>query len=233
MDGGRGRGAGGAIGVTGVTGAAGAAAPGTARASTAPTWSRVYQASSAGTFLSIAAISARNVWAVGLLTQGGRPLYKPFIRHFDGSAWTPVTFPRTAMYTVRVQATSASNVWVFGYTPDVQHVTTSAAYRWDGKRWHKIPLPAVTGLQGHPGARAVQRLGLRRVPVGGRRHLPLERAHLEDLQHQLHSAGPVGVVGQQRLADRDDLGQQEEGGSEGVPVERQPLARGLDAAPGD
>ncbi len=134
--------------LAGATGVTSAAAPGTARASTALTWNRVYQASSTGSFFSIAAISERNVWAVGELSQGGRALYKPFIKHFDGTAWRPVTFPGTAMYTVSVQATSASDVWVFGYTQNAKNVSSSAAYRWDGKRWHKIPLPAGTGLQG-------------------------------------------------------------------------------------
>lgn len=135
-------------GAIGVAGSAGAAAPGTARASTVLTWNRVYQASSAGSFFSLAAISARNVWAVGELDQGGKALYKPFIRHFNGNAWTPVAFPGTAMYTVSVQATSASDVWVFGYTKNAKNVSSSAAYRWDGKHWHKVPLPAYTTLQG-------------------------------------------------------------------------------------
>ena len=134
--------------LAGVAAVAGAAAPVTARASTALTWNRVFQASSTGTFFSIAAVSERNVWAVGELTRGGSTVYKPFIRHFNGTAWTPLTIPGAAMTGERVQATSAGDVWVFGQTKNSANIAASAAYRWDGAHWHKIPVPAYTYLQG-------------------------------------------------------------------------------------
>jgi len=45
-----------------------------------------------------------------------------------------------------MSAPAANDVWVFGLTPS--SVATSAAYRYDGSRWHKIPVPAQTYLQG-------------------------------------------------------------------------------------
>lgn len=136
----------GALGVTWATGAAG---PGQARAADATGWTRVFQSPSSGAFFSIAAISKSNVWAVGdEFTKGGSTIYKPFIRHFNGRAWTPLTIPGAAMTSERVQATSGADVWVFGLTKNPQHVAASAAYRWDGAHWHKIPVPAYTYLQG-------------------------------------------------------------------------------------
>lgn len=132
----------------GITLAAALAAPGTARASTDPSWNLALQSRDSGLFASIAAISKTNVWAVGDLWQGSKTVYKPYIERFNGSRWTSVTIPGARMTSGTVQATSASDVWVFGLTPNAQNVSASGAYRWDGKRWHKIPVPALTYLQG-------------------------------------------------------------------------------------
>jgi hypothetical protein len=47
-----------------------------------------------------------------------------------------------------VQATSPSDVWVIGRTPNPQNIGASAAYRWDGRGWQKVPVPRFTFLQG-------------------------------------------------------------------------------------
>lgn len=126
----------------GVAGAAGVTSAGPARAATALTWKRVYQSAGDGIFVSMAAVSVRNVWAVGAMLPGGTSAPKLLIRHFDGSSWKPLTIPGATMSASRVQATSASNVWVFGATKISKFVSRAGAYRWDGKHWHKIPLPA-------------------------------------------------------------------------------------------
>src|SRR5215469_12809168 len=131
-----------------LAGAASVAAPGTAGASTSPSWKLVFQAHPSGYFGSIAAISKTDVWAVADLFRRGKTLYKPYIWHFNGSTWNAVTIPGATMTSNTVQASSANNVWVIGLTPNSRNLATSAAYRWDGRHWHKIPIPAYTYLQG-------------------------------------------------------------------------------------
>ena len=135
-------------GVAGVAIAAGVAGPGTAAAGTVPSWTRMFESPTSGAFLSIAAISKTNVWTVGEHYQGSQTVYKPFVEHFNGNDWKPVKFPNVAMTTDRVQATSATNVWVFGYGKNPQSVAQSVVYRWDGKQWHRVPVPANTSMQG-------------------------------------------------------------------------------------
>jgi hypothetical protein len=130
----------------GLSWATGVAAPVRAAASTPPEWNLVFQARDPGIFQSIAAISRTNVWAVAGLTHRSLLVYKPFIRRFNGTTWEPVTIRGARMYSDSVQATSARDVWVFGLTRT--NVAASAAYRWDGARWHKIPVPGFTYLQG-------------------------------------------------------------------------------------
>jgi hypothetical protein len=134
-----------AVGV-GMAGSAVVATPGTARASTPMSWNLIFQSRTAGYFASMAAISKTNVWAVGDLTRGN--VFKPLIRHFNGRTWTAVTIPGASMTSDTVQATSASDVWVFGFIGHLNYEVGSAAYRWDGAHWHRVPMPAYMDLQG-------------------------------------------------------------------------------------
>jgi hypothetical protein len=113
-------------------------------------WYQAYQVKTSGDFSQIAAISKTNVWAVGdLFTRKGNTIYQPFIRHFAGHGWKTVTIPGSPRFTSdQVSASAANNVWVFGLRRTANSEATSVAYRYDGSRWHKIPVPAQTFLQG-------------------------------------------------------------------------------------
>lgn len=128
--------------------AGGLAAPGTASASVPAAWNRVFQARTQGLIRSIAAISKNDSWAVGEIFSGsGATRYQPFIRHYDGSSWKVVTIPGARFSSQWVAASSARNVWVFGFTPNPRNIASSTAYRDDGSHWHKVPVPALTALQ--------------------------------------------------------------------------------------
>ena len=133
----------------GMTVAAGVAAPVTAMASTPAVWNRIFQSRESGTFTNVAAVSKSDVWASGFhLNANGQLTDQPYILRFNGTTWKSVTIPGARMTQSTVQATSASDVWVFGLIPNPMDVAESTAYRWDGARWHKIPVPAQTYLQG-------------------------------------------------------------------------------------
>jgi hypothetical protein len=124
------------------------AAPGTAWASAPGGWNRVFQARTQGFIASIAAISKNDSWAVGRIFAGnGATRYQPFVRHYDGSGWKVVTILGARFSSQWVAASSATNVWVFGFTPNPQHVASSTAYRYDGSYWHKVAVPAFTVLE--------------------------------------------------------------------------------------
>jgi hypothetical protein len=130
--------------------AAGKAAAGKAAANAANAageWNRIFQAPrAAGMFTDIVAISKSNVWAVGQIDQGRHQLFQPYIRHFDGSGWQAVTIPGARGFASEsVAASSASNVWILGPSTSLTFVTT--VYRYDGARWHRVPVPAQTILE--------------------------------------------------------------------------------------
>jgi len=124
----------------------GIVAPGAARASSVA-WYQVYQSGFSGSFYHIAAISKSNIWAVGeTQTTTGATIYTPFVRHFNGSSWQAITIPNGSGSTADwVSASAANNVWVGGYR---NNSYTDAVYRWNGAQWGKVPMPAMTHLQG-------------------------------------------------------------------------------------
>ena len=134
------------VAVAALAAVCGVVMPGTARASVAGDWNLTFQSRTNGFFSSIAAISRNNSWAVGHVFHRGGTVYQPFIRHFDGSGWKVVTISDARNFTSDwVAASSAKNVWIFGgSTSDMYPVTV---YRFDGSRWHKVAVPALTDLQ--------------------------------------------------------------------------------------
>jgi hypothetical protein len=130
----------------GLAAAGGIVTPGTAQASSSA-WYQVYQADVSGSFDQTAAISKNNIWAVGdTFTRAGKIIYQPFIRHFNGRSWQASTIPHGSGSTADwVSASGASNVWVGGFKNS--SIATSVVYRWNGGRWARIPVPAMTSLQ--------------------------------------------------------------------------------------
>jgi hypothetical protein len=131
----------------GLAAAGGLVMPGAARASSVA-WYQVYQSHYSGSFNQTAAISKTNIWSVGETeTTTGQAIYQPFIRHFNGSSWQTVTIPHASGSTSDwVSASAANNVWVGGLKNST--AATTVVYRWNGVSWAKIPMPAMTYLQG-------------------------------------------------------------------------------------
>ncbi len=135
------------VAAMGLAAASGIFTAGTAQASSA-VWYQVYQAQSFGFFNQVAAISRTNIWAVGPAhTSTGKIIYRPFIRHFNGRSWQAITIPHSSGSTAEwVSASASNNVWVGGLKNS--QIDTTVVYRWNGARWKKIPMPALTDLYG-------------------------------------------------------------------------------------
>ena len=93
-------------------------------------------------FTGIAALSARDVWAVGINQPPG-----PFadqtaiIRRWNGRSWKGVSLPATykRAYLFTVAGSSPSNVWVLGQWRNGKGLDGHLfALRWDGRRWSRI-----------------------------------------------------------------------------------------------
>ncbi|MGZ3611346.1 MAG: hypothetical protein ACXVBU_14930 [Ktedonobacteraceae bacterium] len=96
----------------------------------------------------VAAISARNVWAVGAYhsgENGGVP--RTLIEHWNGSRWSVVSSPNagdalTWNSLSTVAGVSKNNVWAVGYVRGSLGVKTLIEH-WNGKVWSIVPSPNV------------------------------------------------------------------------------------------
>ncbi len=106
------------------------------------TWSQVASpgpVSGNATLSAVAAVSARDLWAVG-----GRD-NQVLILHWDGKAWKQVASPKLAGggQLDGVAAISATDIWAVGAMsakgtqPVIEH--------WNGKSWRRVAAPAVHG----------------------------------------------------------------------------------------
>ena len=103
-------------------------------------WRIAFAASSIySDFTGIAALSARNVWAVGTNQPPG-PIQDQTmtIRRWDGRAWIRVSLPATYRhaYLFTVAGSTSANVWVFGQWRNSKGLDGHLfALRWNGQRW--------------------------------------------------------------------------------------------------
>jgi hypothetical protein len=92
----------------------------------------------------VSALSATDVWAVGL-KSGGACQYQTLTEHWNGSSWTVVPSPNVnGVNSVLngVAQVSANDVWAVGNTscPTVQGGKTLIE-DWTGSSWHIVPSP--------------------------------------------------------------------------------------------
>jgi hypothetical protein len=103
-------------------------------ASTARVASSTYP-SYAGRFYSVAATSAKDVWAVGLSAAGGQ------IAHWNGRSWSDQDWVDGYQ---AVGAQSSTDVWAVGGTSWF-YPTQTLARHWNGKTWTLVPTPTPGG----------------------------------------------------------------------------------------
>jgi hypothetical protein len=87
-----------------------------------------------GRLYSVTAISASDVWAVGLGNEGTLEL------HFNGSKWTQSPVATKNGYFDGVASTSAGNVWAVGGTNWFSPSQTLADH-WNGSKWTRFSTP--------------------------------------------------------------------------------------------
>jgi hypothetical protein len=97
-----------------------------------------------GYFISVAATSPDNAWAVGM--TGSQAPNGALIEHWNGKQWKrlPANTPDGFGVVQGVTATSADNAWAVGFT-DASSVDQSLTLHWNGKTWSVVASPNPTG----------------------------------------------------------------------------------------
>lgn len=100
-----------------------------------------------GRLISVAASSARNVWAVGL-TSGPAQMW-----HFNGRAWSQYPFSAD-LYLNGVTVVSRRDAWAVGGTYWFAP-TQTVAYHWNGRTWTQVATPTPDGSASFNGVAAI------------------------------------------------------------------------------
>jgi hypothetical protein len=93
--------------------------------------------------LAVKAVSANNIFAVGDI-NGGDQVPSPWIEHFDGTRWSPVSLPALPNGQTGVMrgiaVISANDIWAVGDSGGVVP-TNTVAMHFDGRQWNLVSVP--------------------------------------------------------------------------------------------
>lgn len=96
------------------------------------------------TLLGVAALGAKNVWAVGYYHNNSPDSIRGLIEHWNGTQWKVVTHPNpsaTSNFLYNVAALSGSNVWAVGRYTDSHSNQLTLVEHWNGTTWAVVPSP--------------------------------------------------------------------------------------------
>jgi hypothetical protein len=138
--------------LTGWTGASAATLPERIRhTGTCGVWKTVASpnvGTSYNTLSGVAAISARNVWAVGSYGNGNGSL--TLVEHWNGKKWKVVASPNVngslADSLSGVVAIAANNIWAVGGYNDTSNNGQTLIEHWNGTSWSIVPSPNVPSV---------------------------------------------------------------------------------------
>lgn len=88
----------------------------------------------------VEAVSANDVWAVGLAYSPSGPI-SPFVVHWDGASWSVSPTPYDGAYSYVLQgidSLSSNNVWVVG-SRITEQSDTPFVMKWNGSGWSVVP----------------------------------------------------------------------------------------------
>jgi hypothetical protein len=94
----------------------------------------------------VAAISPRDVWAIGGF-QDDKDVWHPLAEHWDGASWTlvPAAEPGATGNTFYAIRASCNGVFVTGQQAGTQFPGKALVEQWDGVAWNVVPTPADPG----------------------------------------------------------------------------------------
>ncbi len=90
-----------------------------------------------GMVVSMQAISANDIWAVGYMNQADTT-YQGLLQHWDGTHWKLFpTASNSGMFT-RLSVASSHDIWVTGI-----NMGHGLLMHWDGRQWSQVPGPQI------------------------------------------------------------------------------------------
>jgi hypothetical protein len=101
----------------------------------------VFATGDESSLVTMTAISADDIWAVGWLLSDSGEKENLLFEHWDGTSWTATAGP--GAYPLGISADATNDVWVVGYSePEIDQFQTLVVH-YDGTTWKTVPSPNV------------------------------------------------------------------------------------------
>jgi hypothetical protein len=97
----------------------------------------------------VTALSAADIWAVGIFNRFTQSGYKTLAAHWNGTKWKLVSTPNSSQLNsvlAGVSAAGTSDVWAVGYESPASGPYSTLVEHWDGKTWKIVPSGTFTGV---------------------------------------------------------------------------------------
>lgn len=104
-----------------------------------------------GELHAVSAVSASDIWAVGLTHRRPGSRAVTLVEHWDGTGWTTVDSPNApgaATELNSVSADSATDAWAVGTSDFLRRTSKTVVEHWDGARWSRVKSPNPGGSAG-------------------------------------------------------------------------------------
>jgi hypothetical protein len=94
-----------------------------------------------GHLLGLAALTARDVWAVGAVGPPASEHENALIEHWDGRAWRVIPNPGKQAGLSGIGGSSSSDVWTVGWSDADSGDNDGLIEHWDGRQWRVVSGP--------------------------------------------------------------------------------------------
>jgi hypothetical protein len=95
----------------------------------------------------VAAVSARNIWAVGTYLNSNKGYSQTLIEHWNGTNWSIVASPNTgdgSNSLCDIATISANNIWTVGsYVYSPKGYSKTLVEHWNGSTWKIVSSPSI------------------------------------------------------------------------------------------
>jgi hypothetical protein len=99
-----------------------------------------------GHLLGLAALTARDVWAVGAVGPPASEHENALIEHWDGRAWRVIPNPGKQAGLSGIGGSSSSDVWTVGWSDADSGDNDGLIEHWDGRQWRVVSGPRLASL---------------------------------------------------------------------------------------
>jgi len=94
--------------------------------------------------LGVTALSSKNIWVVGYVTDPGNDPLQTLIEHWNGTKWSIIPSPNLGTRYIELRSVAAmapNNIWAVGFSEDTSGDYYTLVEHWNGSSWNVTNSP--------------------------------------------------------------------------------------------